>query len=114
MIDYFRKQGYKDIKADLEGYIRPDEIYGHRPDLTCRTKGFKRIFILLEAETRGTIFDPHTEAQWRAFYNQADQKRGEFHVVVPRICDGQPGRELANQRLRELNISAYLVWMPKK
>jgi hypothetical protein len=109
-LNHFRNQGYSEFKADLEGYDQPDEISGYIPDLTCRKNDSKRTLILLEAETCNTIFEAHTEKQWTAFYNYAKQFDGEFHVVVPKTCDSKPGRDLANERLKQLRIFATKWW----
>ncbi len=114
MANYFEKEGYKYIRADLSGYTRPNSITdfnGNKyiPDLTCNKTDFKETRITLEAETCDTINDSHTARQWRAFYNAS----GEFHLVVPKTCGMQSGREKAQARLRELRISADEIWTPK-
>ncbi len=114
MASHFKKQGYTYIRADLLGYTKPDSVtdaYGNKyiPDLTCDKNGFGGTRIILEAETCGTINDSHTADQWRAFYNA----QGEFHVVVPKLCGGQSGRDKARARLQELGISADVVWIPE-
>jgi hypothetical protein len=111
MANHFRKLEYTDIKADITGYTRPDEIYGHVPDLTCRKNDVTRTLIILEAETCDTIFHEHTDGQWKTFFNEASRKKGEFHLIVPKTCDGRSGRQMANERLNQLGISAT-VWTP--
>ena len=112
MLNYFRNQGYTNLRADLENETSPEQIGDHIPDLTCNKNDFGRTFMILEAETCSTISDEHTESQWRTFYRKARQVEGEFHLVVPRICGDDSGRDLANQRLRELGITADTVWTP--
>ena len=109
MANYFERQGSTQIKADLANYTRPDKINGHIPDLTCYKNG---TFIILEAETCDTIYGAHTESQWTSFYNYANRLNGEFHVVVPKTCDNKSGSDMANDRLKELRISAKTVWTP--
>lgn len=112
MFNYFVKQGYTNLKADLEGKTQPDQIGKHIPDLTCNKNDTKKTFIILEAETCSTISDEHTESQWKTFYNKAKEIDGEFHIVVPKTCNNSSGRTLAEQRLKELGISADTIWTP--
>lgn len=114
MLNYFRNQGYTNLKADLEGETSPEQIDDHIPDLTCNKNDLERTFIVLEAETCGTIFDEHTEAQWKTFYRKAREVEGEFHLVVPRACNDDSGRTLARQRLTQLGITAHTIWIPSE
>ncbi len=111
MADEFRRQGYTNIKADLEGFALPDPVIDGRgnqyiPDLTCNKNDPSRTRILLEGETCDTISDSHTQAQWRAFAHA----KGEFHLVVPTTCGTEPGLERAERRLEELGITAKKIW----
>ena len=111
MANHFASLGYTEIKAHVSGYNRPDEIYGHFPDVACRKNDVKRTPIILEAETCDTIFHEHTDGQWKTFYNEAKRSDGEFHIIVPKTCNGRLGTEMANQKLQQLGISAT-VWKP--
>jgi len=64
----------------------------------------KRTFIILEAETCGTISHEHTEKQWKTFFEKSKELDCEFHLVVPKLCGGDSGGNMANQRLAELHI----------
>jgi len=117
MASHFEKKGYSNIKADLPGYEQPGNIRSgaveHRPDVTCeKNEGGRRRVILLEAETGDSIEESHTASQWKLFRLAADQWGGEFHIIVPRQCGNSAGRDLAQQRLRELGISADEIWTP--
>ena len=114
MLNYFRKQGYANLRADLENETPPEQIGDHIPDLTCNKNDYKETFIVLEAETCDLIFDEHTEGQWKAFYGKAKEVGGEFHLVVPRKCNDDSGRDLAKQRLQQLGITADQIWVPKE
>ena len=114
MLNYFRKQGYINLKADLTGENTPDPIGGHIPDLTCNKNDPNQTFIILEAETCTTISDEHTDSQWRTFYREAKRVKGEFHITVPRTCDDTSGITLAKQRLKELGIDADHIWRPRE
>ena len=100
-------ENYTDVRADLEGYNRPELIYwkstkkGHKPDVTAAKNGTQNLF---EIETADSISDQHTEDQWTLFAANAKQHGKIFTVVVP--DDSQAS---ANQRLIELGIQAQ-VW----
>ena len=110
MLNHFKDQGYSNLKADRENETLPDQIGDHVPDLTCCKNDEKRILIIVEAETCDTMSHEHTEDQWKAFYRKSREVNGEFHLAVPRVCNGDSGQALANQRLDELNIKAHKVW----
>lgn len=115
MVRHFDDLGYTNIKADLEGCeLKPDEIDGHIPDLICNKNDTYGTKIILEAETCETISDDHTEDQWTSFRDAADEEGGEFHIVIPRICDSSSGREKVKERLEELEIEADEIWTPKE
>ena len=110
MVNYFEKQGYTNIRADIENYPAPPIITGqdqnHRPDLLCDKTSYTQI--ILEAETDDTIDDEHTASQWALFANWANRHNNEFHLVVPKGY-----RDAAERRLGELNISAHKIWTPQ-
>lgn len=117
MASHFTNEGHSDVRADLPGYTQPDTItkgkLEHRPDVTCvkRVNGKERL-VILEAETCTSIADSHTASQWELFRLAADYWRGEFHVVVPRVCGYSDGAAKAQQRLQELGIAADEIWIP--
>ncbi len=98
-------RGYKEVKADIEGYTVPEKIVwestkqGFIPDLTAR-KDELRIF---EVETADTINDPHTEEQWKLFFVYAKTNKAMFYIVFPKGCV-----ETVKARLEEIGINAYL------
>lgn len=112
MAEHFKKLGYIGIRADLKAYPKPGKILGRVPDLTCNKRDKAKTLVVLEAETCGSIFDEHTQRQWRAFSASALALKGEFHIVVPKTCGRESGRTLARRRLRELNISCDEIWSP--
>ncbi|MEW6327866.1 MAG: hypothetical protein AB1487_09805 [Thermodesulfobacteriota bacterium] len=105
--DYLISKGYKNVKADLKGFPQPDLIYwestgeGHIPDVTASWNGTSAIF---EAETGDSIFDQHTEDQWRLFAANAAQYGKTFMVVVPKGSEAS-----AKSRLAQLGIQAE-IW----
>ncbi|MEM8488916.1 MAG: hypothetical protein AAF564_25450 [Bacteroidota bacterium] len=114
MFTHFQNLGYRNIKADLDGYDRPDFVTDYAenryiPDLTCNKNDSYGTFIALEAETCSTINSNHTAGQWRAFANA----QGEFHLAVPTMCGTESGRSKAQRRLNELRITADAIWTPK-
>lgn len=99
MANFFTKEGYLDVKADLINWNQPQVINGHIPDVTGIRNGE---LVILEAESCDTINDSHTADQWKAF-----SQGGKFHVVVPKRC-----RTDANNRLTQLGLIAT-VWTPQ-
>ena len=68
-------KGYS-VSADAEGYPKPQEFYGHIPDIVATgVRG-----LICEVETCDTCFDPRTRDQLRAFSSSADYL---LEVVVP-------------------------------
>lgn len=109
MVQYFTKQDFRNIKADISGMPTPETITGttrnHVPDLTADKNGIK---IILEAETSSSIFDDHTASQWSLFSDAMQKIGGEFHIVVPKKERNATERRTANLGLRVNNI-----WTPK-
>ena len=116
MATHYQNQGFTDIRADLPGYSQPDIIRGtkedHRPDLTCRRNDLSGTMIILEAETASTVSEAHTASQWTLFAAAPGQWDGEFHVVVPKVVQGQSGHVAAKERARQLGISLAQTWTP--
>ena len=106
VVNYIKGQGHSNIRADLEGYEKPEIIYwsstkkGHVPDVTS-TKNQEYIF---EVETDDSIDDSHTEDQWRLFSANAREHSKIFIVVVPKAAETQ-----AQQRIKELGINVD-IW----
>lgn len=109
MVNHFRGQGYRNIKADVAGMTSPDIIHGtkkdHVPDLTAQKNG---VTVILEAETSMSIHDGHTASQWSLFADAAKNDGGEFHVVVPK-----GSRDDAAQQAASLSISIDTIWTPQ-
>lgn len=104
---YLKSKGYRDIKADTEGFEQPNEInwkgdeHAHIPDISARKKGKRYVF---EVETSDSITHDHTQKQWRIFAAYAYQSSGIFCVVVPK------GFKIpAQQRLDELNLPGKVL-----
>lgn len=109
MVSYFENEGFKEIKADIPGRLRPAIIQGtkrnHIPDLTAQKNS---IYVILEAETSNTILDDHAISQWTLFADAASKAGGEFHVVVPKGA-----RSIAKQRASNLGIRINSIWTPR-
>ena len=105
--NYLISNGFRNVKADLKGLAQPELIYwtstenGHIPDLTASRNGTRQIF---EIETSDSIFDQHTENQWKLFAANAQQDGKTFFVVVPKGSE-----DLAKSRLAQVDIQAE-VW----
>jgi len=117
MAQHFKQLGYSEIKADIPGWTRPENIFWtsdpnktYCPDLTCfDTNG---VFIILEAETCSTFSDMHTKAQFEIFRAHANNKKGRFEVVVPKTCAGAEGRGLISRQVVVWGIKLDSVWTP--
>lgn len=117
MAQYFKKLGYSEIKADITGWTKPDNIFWtnlpdqkYCPDVTCLdTNG---IFVILEAETCSTLNDTHTKEQFEIFKAHAKNKGGRFEVVVPRTCAGADGRNLISRYAIAWGIVLDNIWTP--
>ncbi len=109
MVNYFNKQGYQNIKADISEMASPDTILGtkknHQPDLTAEKNGVR---VILEAETSHSIYEGHTASQWSLFTDAANKNGDEFHVVIPKGL-----REDAKQREADLSINICTIWTPR-
>ena len=85
--DFFIKEKYPNVKADLTGYTQPDvlkwkgETSGHIPDVT--TEENKKFSIIIEVETDDSINDQHTADQWKLFAAYANRDKAKFMIVVP-------------------------------
>ena len=105
--NYVKEKGHSDVKADLEGYEKPELLYwsstrkGHYPDVTS-TESKDYIF---EVETGDSINDLHTEDQWKLFSANAKEHSKTFVVVVPKESESK-----AWQRAEELGITVDAVW----
>jgi len=109
MVEHFKRNGFKDIKADITGMKAPNVIVGflqnHKPDLTAEINGKE---IILEAETVNSISDEHTKSQWTLFADAAIKNGGEFHLVVP-----SGYRNVAEQRARLIGVKIDTIWTPQ-
>jgi hypothetical protein len=106
----FTRQGFTNIRANFEGMTMPEKIDDYTPDLTCNRKDKQHGFVILEVETCNTIAQRQSEEKWRVFYEKSRKITGEFHLAVPKFCNDNSGRTLANQRLEEFRIKADYVW----
>jgi len=121
MAAYFSTLGYSALRADLNGYPRPTKIWwtgreseAHIPDLTCFKNDPQQTPIILEAETCESVGLEHTRQQWLLFSAHARAIKGEFHVVVPRICyrGTQPvtGQALVEEYGRAWGLTFGGIW----
>ena len=119
MAQHFKQLGYSDIKADIPGWTRPDNIYWtnkpdqkYIPDLTCRN--LNGILIILEAETGSTLNDDHTKAQFEIFRAHATNSKGRFEVVVPLTCAAGSCRSLIAEQAKIWDVKIDEIWTPSK
>lgn len=59
----YRQKGYK-VKADIEGWKKPDTIKGVRPDIIAEKKGHKTV---VEVETKDSVQSKRDLQQQKAF-----------------------------------------------
>ena len=110
-LNELKKRGFTNLRATFENMTRPEQINDYTPDFTFNKNDKQRIFVIFEVETCSSITSKNTEKKWKAFYQQAKATGdGEFHLAVPKFCNGNSGRTLANQKLGELNIKADTIW----
>lgn len=117
MARYFKGLGYSEIKADIPGWTQPAGIFWtsspdkkYVPDLTC--KDSEGNFLILEAETCGTLEDAHTREQFKIFRAHANNSGGRFEVVVPKECSGNNTRLKIIQIAKGWGIVLDNVWTP--
>lgn len=105
--EFLKKEGFDNVRADIDGFETPRKIIwssteeGYIPDVTAEKKGRKYLF---EVKTEDSIYDKHTEDQWRLFATYAKEHSAIFCVVVP-----EKARNIAIKRLTELKIIAE-IW----
>ena len=107
----FPKQGFTNMRANVENMTAPEEINGYAPDLTCNREDMQQGLVILEVETCNTMTQEHSEEKWRAFHEKAKKVTGEFHLAVPKFCNGNSGRTLASQRLERVRIKVDRLWV---
>jgi len=110
VLNEFTKQGFTNLQANFEGMTMPEKIGNYIPDLTCNRRDKHHEFVILEVETCCTLTRGQSEEKWRLFHEKARRMTGEFHLAVPKFCNGDSGRTLANQRVEQAGISADCVW----
>ncbi len=105
-----RKRGFINLKAVFENMPQPEQIDEYMPDFTFNKKDKPSLFVIFEVEPCSSIMSKDADKKWRAFYERAKASGGEFHLAVPKFCNGDSGRTLANRKLQELGIEADLIW----
>lgn len=110
VLNEFTKQGFTNLQANFEGMTTPEKIGNYIPDLTCNRKDKQHEFVILEVETCNTMTQEQSEEKWRAFCEKSKEMAGEFHLAVPKFCNGNSGQTLVNQILERARIKAHYVW----
>ncbi len=109
LADGLYSKDLKDIRADYTGFNQPEKLTladtgeSYLPDITAVGKQF----LIYEVETADSIFDSHTEKQWRFFAAYAADNDAVFCVVVPPMCVVD-----ARNRLNQLSITATVLTVP--
>ena len=109
-LNELKKRGFADLRANFENMPRPEQIDEYIPDFTFNKNDKPSIFVIFGVETCSSMMSENADKKWKTFYGQARATSGEFHLAVPKFCNGDSGRALANRRLQELSIEADLVW----
>lgn len=88
VIDNLIRAGFTDIKADFEGWNKPEGIHwtsnpniNYIPDIVATKYENVEIF---EIETASSINLSHTEEQIKLFYTYAENNKAKFQLVVPK------------------------------
>ena len=125
MVSHFATLGYLAIRADIQGYSRPDKIYWTErkkeafiPDITCYKNDVERTPIVLEAEICESLGLEHSRRQWQLFSTHALNVNGEFHIVVPRVCKRDnsyiSGNDLVKEWAKAWNVVVPQIWVPSQ
>ena len=109
-LNELKKRGFINLRAVFENMTRPEQIDEYIPDFTFNKNDKPSIFVIFEVETCSSMMSENADKKWKAFYGQARATGGEFHLAVPKFCNGDLGRTLADRKLQELGIEADLVW----
>ena len=75
----YAAKGYV-VRAEAEGYPAPEAIEGAIPDIIAQKNGET---VVIEVETRDTIFGAEYEAEHKAFrkWKEADPKAHDYKMV---------------------------------
>ena len=75
----YQQKGYK-VKADIEGWRKPNTIKGVRPDIIAEQKGHKTV---VEVETQDSVQTKRDVQQQKAFKNWSkDSKTKHYKRIV--------------------------------
>ena len=75
----YKQKGYK-VKADIEGWGKPDTLRGVRPDIIAEKSGHKTV---VEVETKDSVDSKRDLQQQKAFKNwSSDSDRKHYKRVV--------------------------------
>ena len=75
----YKQKGYK-VKADVEGWQKPDTIRGVRPDIIAEKSGHKTV---VEVETKDSVDSKRDLQQQKAFKNwSTDSDKKHYKRVV--------------------------------
>jgi hypothetical protein len=110
VLDELRKRGFTNLRANFESMTPPDQVFGFVPDFTFSKNDSQGTFVVFEVETCSTLMSEDTAKKLKVFFERVRAVGGEFHLAVPKMCDGSSGRALADQQLEKLQIKADLVW----
>ena len=75
----YKQKGYN-VKADIEGWEKPDTIRGVRPDIIAQKSGHKTV---VEVETKDSVDSKRNLQQQKAFKNwSSDSNKKHYKRVV--------------------------------
>ena len=110
ILQEFPKQGFTDIKTDSGEQMRLGKEEEYTPDVTFKRNDEHRTLVIMAVETCSALAEERTGRKWRVFHEEAKRVSGQFHLAVPRFCNGNSGRDVANRRLEELHLEADAIW----
>ena len=76
----YESRGYY-IDADISGYLKPEIVYGYRPDLKVQKGSY---VCIVEVETPDSINSAHALAQHRAFCKARRYLGWRYRRVIAR------------------------------
>jgi len=110
VLDELKKRGFSNLRANFEDMTPPERILEFVPDCTFEKSDPEGKFVVFEVETCSSMISEDSARKWKVFFERARAVGGEFHLAVPKMCNGNSGRALVDQQLGKLQIKADVVW----
>lgn len=109
IVNYARKTGFQDIKADFEGYESPSSLsmvnseVSYTPDFSGIRDDQKHYFELVVKNTDNEAVKCLI-SKWKALEMIAERKGGKLHLIIP-----NGSYKFASQIKQDYNLNAELT-----